>query len=124
MAFILAMEYLGIIRSASFIIFLVTVISVSMVFGVGYLLVKSGPVRLCTHDIPGTALFFVKGIMVLYFVSLLTQFGMLPTEVTKAIMMAIAIVLALAGAFSYLWEVFERSRPLPVSRTVRRPRTR
>jgi len=121
MSFIIAMEYFRIIGNVSFIILLVTVISISMVFGIGYLLVKSGPVRHCSHDIPGTALFFVKGILVLYFVSLLAEFGLLPAPITSLIMMAIATVLVLAGFFSYLWEVFERSRPLPKPQPAKRP---
>ena len=121
-AFVLAMEFLGVISSVSFTVFLVTIISVSMVFGVGYLLVMSSrPVRSCAYTIPNTTLFFVKGIMVLYFVSLLAQFGFLPGIITAIIMTLIAVIMALAGMFSYLWEVFERSRPLPKSRRFARP---
>jgi hypothetical protein len=118
-SFILALEHFGIIASVSFTIFLVTIISVSMVFGVGYLLVMSSrPVRSCAYTIPNTTLFFVKGIMVLYFVSLLAQFGFLPGSITAIIMTLIALIMTLAGMFSYLWEVFERSRPLPKPRRI------
>jgi len=122
-SFILLVEYFEIIRNVPFIIYLITVVSISMVFGVGYLLaVKNGPVRQCSYNIHNTALFFVKGIIVIYFVSLLAEFGFLPENITSAIMAVIAAVLILAGVFSYIYEVFERSRPVPGKAPAPRPR--
>lgn len=123
MAFILAIEYFKIITDIGLIIFLVTIISISMVFGVGYLLVmKSRPVRSVGFDIPNTVLFFVKGIMVLYFVSMLAQFTILPERITSLLMLVIAGILVLVGVASYIYEVLERSRPLPKAKI--RPKTR
>jgi hypothetical protein len=125
MGFILAMEWLGIITDIGLIIFLVTVVSISMVFGVGYLLVmKTRPVRTTGFDIPNTVLFFVKGIMVLFFVSMLAEFDILPDRITSLLMLIIAGILVLAGVLSYLYEVLERSRPLPKRRPISRPKTR
>jgi hypothetical protein len=125
MGFILAMEWLGIISDISLIIFLVSVVSISMVFGVGYLLVmKTRPIRTTGFDIPNTVLFFVKGIMVLFFVSMLAQFGILPDRITSILMLIIAGILVLAGVLSYLYEVLERSRPLSKRRPASRPKTR
>jgi hypothetical protein len=119
------MEWLGIISDISLIIFLVSVVSISMVFGVGYLLVmKTRPIRTTGFDIPNTVLFFVKGIMVLFFVSMLAQFGILPDRITSILMLIIAGILVLAGVLSYLYEVLERSRPLSKRRPSSRPKTR
>jgi len=125
MAFVLAMWHFNVITHIPFIIFLVTVVSISMVFGVGYLLVMdSRPIRASTFDIPNTVLFFVKGIMVLYFVSLIGQFELLPERMTSMLMLAISTILVVAGVASYLWEVFERSSPLPKPKIASKPRTR
>lgn len=125
MAFILAMEWFGIITDIALIIFLVSIVSISMVFGVGYLLVmKTRPIRTTGFDIPNTVLFFVKGIMVLFFISMLAEFGILPDRITSVLMLIIAGILVLAGVLSYLYEVLERSRPLSKRRPVSRPKTR
>jgi hypothetical protein len=125
MAFILGMEWVGIITDIGLIIFLVSIVSISMVFGVGYLLVmKTRPVRTTGFDIPNTVLFFVKGLMVLFFVSLLAEFDILPDRITSILMLIIAGILVLAGVLSYLYEVLERSRPLSKRRPVSRPKTR
>ncbi len=113
MGFILLLEFLGIIDNVSLIIFTVTVISLSMLFGVGYLLVTySRPVRMSRFDIPNTVLFFVKGGLVLYFVSLLGHFRLLPLNITSFLITAIAIVLMIIGVVSYLHEVIQRSTPV------------
>lgn len=125
MSFILAMEWVGIITDIGMIIFLVSVVSITMVFGVGYLLVmRTRPIRSTNFDIPNTVLFFVKGIMVLFFVSMLAQFDILPDRITSILLLIIAGILALAGMLSYLYEVMERSRPLPKRRPVSRPKIR
>lgn len=116
MGFILALHYLGLMASIPFTVFLVTVVSVAMVFGVGYLLLmESRPVRASSVTIPDTVLFFAKGALLLYFVSLLAGFGLAPAAVTSVIMLLIAAVMVIAGAASYVYEVIERARP------VRRP---
>jgi len=124
-SFILAMEYFGIINDVALIIFLVTMVSISMIFGVGYLLVvKTGPVRHCSFDIPNTVLFFVKGMLVLFFVSLLAEFAILPVGIVSLAMLMIAGILVSAGVVSYIFEVFERSRPIPKRKPQSRPRIR
>jgi hypothetical protein len=122
-AFIFLMAHFEIITHVSFLIFLITVVSISMVFGIGYMLVMTGrPVRASKFDLPNTVLFFVKGILVLYFVSLLAEFGILPARITSIIMIGVAGIMVLIGVASYVFEVLDRSRPLPVRR--QRPRTR
>ncbi len=117
--FILALEFFGIVSNIGVIIFCITVISISMVFGIGYLLAMvSGPVRANDFDIPNTVLFFVKGIMIIYFVSLLGQFNILPTRITSMLILIIAGILMLVGVLSYVYEVLQRSRPLPKRRKV------
>ena len=123
--FLLMLEYFQIFTNVGIIIFLVTITSISMVFGVGYLLVaRSRPVRATKFDIPNTVLFFVKGIMVIYFVSLLAEFGILPTQITSIIIFAMTGILMLIGVLSYVYEVLQRSRPLPKSRVARRKASR
>ena len=120
MGFVLLLEFLGIIDNVSLIIFTVTVISLSMLFGVGYLLVTySRPVRMSRFDIPNTVLFFVKGGLVLYFVSLLGHFRLLPLNITSLLITAIAIVLMIIGVVSYLHEVIQRSTPISRKRPFR-----
>ena len=117
--FILALEFFGIVSNIGVIIFCITVISISMVFGIGYLLAMvSGPVRANDFDIPNTVLFFVKGIMIIYFVSLLGLFNILPTRITSMLILIIAGILMLVGVLSYVYEVLQRSRPLPKRRKV------
>jgi hypothetical protein len=60
-------------------------------------------------------LIFVKGALVLYFVSLVGSFGFLPLEITGLLMTVVTSMLVIFGVVSYLFEVFERATP------VRRP---
>ena len=125
--FLLALEFLGVFTNIGIIILLVTVTSISMVFGVGYLLVMaSRPVRASSFGIPNTVLMFAKGSMVMYFVSLLAQFGIMPRPITSLLILAIASILMLVGVLSYVYEVIQRSRPLPKRRrqVAYRPRAR
>ena len=123
--FLLALELFEIFTNVGIIIFLVTITSISMVFGIGYLLVmRSRPVRAISFDIPNTVLFFVKGILVIYFVSLLAEFHILPIQITSIIILIMAGILMLVGVLSYVYEVLHRSRPLPKKRRVSRPRVR
>ena len=113
-AFVLLLEFFGIINEVSFIIFIVTIVSISMLFGVGYLLVTySKPVRASSLDIPNTVLLFVKGGLVIYFISLVSYFQILPKEITSLLITFTALVLMLIGVLSYLYEVIQRSRPFP-----------
>lgn len=115
--FFLVLESLGIFTNIGVIIFLVTVTSIAMVFGVGFLLVmKSRPVRASNMDIPNTVLLFVKGILLIYFVSLLAEFNILPARITSVLIFIMASLLMLAGLLSYVYEVLQRSRPLPKRR--------
>ncbi len=117
--FLLAIEMLGIFRNIGILVFLITITSISMVFGIGYLLVmRNRPVRATSFDIPNTVLFFVKGMMVIYFVSLLTQFDMLPAQITSILIFIMASTLMLVGVLSYIYEVLQRSRPLPKRRKI------
>jgi hypothetical protein len=123
--FVLMLEYFDLLNHTSLIIFTVTVVSLAMMFGVGYLLVTySRPVRASSMDIPNTVLFFVKGGIVLYFVSLLGYFQILPIEITSILLTITSFVLLLVGVLSYLWEVVQRSRRLPRPRKVPRYRVR
>ena len=125
MGFLLALEFFGIFTDVSIIIFLVTVTSISMVFGIGYLLVmKSRPVRATKFDIPNTVIFFVKGILVIYFVSLLAEFNILPIQITSILILIMASILMLVGVLSYVYEVLQRSRPLPRKRRTSRHKAR
>ena len=119
--FLLAVEMLGIFTNIGIIIFLITITSISMVFGIGYLLVmRNRPVRATSFDIPNTVIFFVKGILVIYFVSLLAEFRILPIQITSIIIFAMTGILMLIGVLSYVYEILQRSRPLPKRRVVRR----
>ncbi len=111
--FIFLMAHFGIITYMPLVIFLITIVSISMVFGIGYMLVLSGkPVRSSNFDVPNTVLFFVKGMFVLYFESLLAEFGMLPDDIISMVMFGTAGILVLAGVASYIYEVMDRSRPV------------
>ena len=117
--FLLAIDMFGIFTNIGILVFLITVTSISMVFGIGYLLVmRSRPVRATSFDIPNTVLFFVKGMMIIYFVSLLAQFGILPFQITSILIFMIVSILMLVGVLSYVYEVLQRSRPLPKKRKV------
>jgi hypothetical protein len=127
--FLLILESTGIFTNIGVIIFLVTITSISMVFGIGYLLVmRSRPVRASNMDIPNTVLLFVKGILMIYFVSLLTQFNILPARITSVLIFIMAGSLMIIGVLSYIFEVMQRSRPLPkrfrFKATRSRPRVR
>ncbi|KYK28604.1 MAG: hypothetical protein AYK23_00005 [Candidatus Proteinoplasmatales archaeon SG8-5] len=123
--FVLMLEYFDLLNNTSLIIFMVTVISLAMVFGVGYLLITySGPVRASSMDIPNTVLFFVKGGIVLYFISLLGYFHILPNQITSILLTVTAFILMMVGVLSYIWEVVQRSRRLPRPKRVPRYRVR
>lgn len=113
MAFILLIYMTGLIGGAGAAIFAVTVVSISMMFGVGYLLMNPGkPVRKANCDIPNTVLVYVKGALILYFVSLLGNFQLLPLEITGLLMTGVAFVLVIFGMASFVLEVFERATPV------------
>jgi hypothetical protein len=123
--FVLMLEYFDLLNHTSLIIFMVTVISLAMLFGVGYLLVTySRPVRASSMDIPNTVLFFVKGGIVLYFISLLGYFHILPIQITSILLTVTSFVLMMVGVLSYIWEVVQRSRRLPRPKRVPRYRVR
>ncbi len=125
MGFILGLEKFGFFNNTSVIIFCITVISISMVFGVGYMLaMKSGPVRAGSFDVPSTALFFVKGSMILYFVTLIGEFGILPQAIVSTVILLVASVLILIGVLSYVYEVVNRTRPVPKRKCRDRPTAR
>lgn len=121
MAFIVLVFLSGTITHTGLIIFSVTAVSIGMLFGVGILFMRpSRPVRKSSVDIPNTVLVFVKGAIVLYFVSLLGSFGILPPEIAGLLVTGTAFVLVIFGLVSYLLEVFERAVPV----TPRSPRQR
>ena len=112
-AFIILVSLTGLIKDLSIIIFAVTIVSISMLFGIGFLLMSPlRPVRKSNCDIPNTVLVFVKGALVLYFISLLGNFGTLPKEITALLMTGVAFVLVMFGVVSYVFEVFERAAPV------------
>ncbi|MBA3046460.1 MAG: hypothetical protein KKH41_02815 [Candidatus Thermoplasmatota archaeon] len=120
-AFILAMAYFNAITYIPLLIFLISTVSISMVFGMGYLLVmRTRPVRTSRFTIPNTVLFFVKGMMVLYFISMLAEFRILPDRITSYLILGLAGIMVLVGVGSYVLEVFERSRPIPKRKAVSR----
>ncbi len=120
---LVALWYFDLIQNLGLIIFSITTVSISMIFGVGYLLINlTRPVRRGNCDIPNTALIFVKGAMVIYFISLLGTFDLLPLEITGLLMTGVAFALALFGTLSYILEVFERVTP--VKKTIRRQASR
>ncbi len=105
------------------IIFGITTVSISMLFGVGYLLINmSRPVRSSNCDIPNTVLIFVKGALVIYFISLLGTFGIVPMEITGLLMTGVAFALALFGMLSYILEIFERVTPIKRPKPARSDR--
>lgn len=109
---LVALWHFDLIQNIGLIIFAITTVSISMIFGVGYLLINlSRPVRRGNCDIPNTVLIFVKGALVIYFISLLGTFDMLPMEITGLLMTGVAFALALFGTLSYILEVFERVTP-------------
>lgn len=121
--FLLVVEMLGFFTNIGILVFLITITSISMVFGVGYLLImKSRPVRASNMDIPNTVLLFVKGILMIYFISLLTQFNILPVRITSVLIFLMVSIIMLIGVLSYVYEVLQRSRPLP--KNMPRPRVR
>ena len=125
MGFVLALEILNIFANVGVIIFLMFVLSITMMFGVGYLLAfHSGPVRKNSYNIPNTVLFFVKGSMILYFVTLIGQFGLLPIPVTSLLILMIAGLMVLIGTLSYVLEVIQRATPVPKRKRAIRPRAR
>jgi len=109
---LVALWHFDLIQDLGVIIFAITTVSISMIFGVGYLLINlNRPVRRGNCDIPNTVLIFVKGALVIYFISLLGTFDMLPMEITGLLMTGVAFALALFGTLSYILEVFERVTP-------------
>ncbi len=121
---LVALWHFDLVQNLGLIIFAITTVSISMIFGVGYLLINlNRPVRRGNCDIPNTVLIFVKGALVIYFISLLGTFDMLPMEITGLLMTGVAFALALFGTLSYILEVFERVTPVkrPARRRITRP---
>ena len=109
------------IDNLGLVIFSITVVSISMLFGVGYLLLNSSsPVRSGNVDIPNTVLIFVKGALVMYFISLLGTFSIVSLEITGLLMTLVAFGLALFGTVSYVLEIFARTTPVKRPRLVRK----
>ena len=113
MAFIILIFMTGLLGSVSTVIFAVTIVSISMMFGIGYLLINPDkPVRKANCDIPNTVLVYVKGALILYFISLLGNFQVLSLEIIELLMTGVAFVLVIFGMVSYVLEVFERATPV------------
>jgi chromate transport protein ChrA len=112
--FILLVEHFGIIKNLGAIIFSVTIVSISMMFGISYLLMMhSRPVRKSVADIPTTILFFVIGSMMMYFVALASEFEFISKITASVLLTSTALVLVIIGVASYVYEVLQRSRPPP-----------
>ena len=111
--FIFLLDFFGVLNHLGVIIFSITIMSISMMFGVSYLLMMSSrPVRKNPADIPVTLLFFAAGSLAMYFVSLAAEFGVIMEEFAAIALAAMAMVMVTVGVASYIFEVMHRSRPL------------
>jgi hypothetical protein len=110
--FILLLEHFGIMKNISAIIFAITIVSISMMFGISYLLMMhSRPVRKSVADIPTTIMLFAMGSMVIYFIALASEFGFVSVITASILLTSTALVLVIIGVASYVYEVLQRSRP-------------
>ncbi|MEW5936853.1 MAG: hypothetical protein AB1665_03420 [Candidatus Thermoplasmatota archaeon] len=122
-AALILMHHLRLLDPAALTIFLVTAVSIAMLFGVGYLLVAARrPIKKGGMDIPGVLIVYVCGSLVMYFVSLLADHGFLPLPLAALLLTGIALALALFGVGTYLLDVLAKSFPAPSRAAVRRPR--
>lgn len=124
-AALMLMHGLHLLDSASLIIFLVTCVSIAMLFGVGYLLVAARrPIKKGGMDIPGVLIVYVCGSLVMYFVSLLANHCYIPLPLAAILLTGIALALALFGVTAYVFDVLAKSFPVHMhcSAVVRRSR--
>ena len=123
-ASVMALHIAGFLPDRSLAIFLVSMTSIAMVFGIGHLLVAAKrPLRRATLDIPSMIILYAGGGFVMYFVSLLAERGILGETSAFILLAACSLALSFAGVGGYIAEIARNvkctlERP-PKRRTVR-----
>ena len=105
-ASIMALHVAGFLQDRSLAIFLVSMTSIAMVFGIGHLLVAAKrPLKKATLDMPSMIILYAGGGFVMYFVSLLAERGILRETSAFILLAACSLALAFAGVGGYVAEI-------------------
>ena len=103
-ASIIALHAAGCLPSVPLAIFLVSVTSISMMFGIGHLLVGAKrPLRKTPLDIPAMAVVYASGGLVMYFITLLAEEGLIADPFV--LLTACAFALVIIGVVGYVLEI-------------------
>lgn len=105
-ASIIALHAAGCLPSRPLAIFLVSMTSIAMVFGIGHLLVAAKrPLRKTPLDMPAMIILYAGGGFVIYFVSLLAERGLLRESSAFVLLAGCSLALAFAGVGGYVLEI-------------------
>jgi hypothetical protein len=111
MASTAALHAAGFLPSRSLAIFLVSMTSIAMMFGIGHLLVAAKrPLKKAPLDMPSMIILYVGGALVMYFVSLLADAGIIREPSALALLAGCSVALSLAGVGGYLIEIASNVR--------------
>ncbi|MFH0815212.1 MAG: hypothetical protein V1934_00105 [Methanobacteriota archaeon] len=105
-ASIVALQVFGFLPDRSLAIFLVSMTSIAMVFGIGHLLVAAKrPLKKASLDMPSMIILYAGGGFVMYFVSLLAERGILRETPAFILLAACSLALSFAGIGGYISEI-------------------
>ena len=105
-ASIIALHLAGFLPDIGLAIFLVSMTSIAMVFGIGHLLVAAKrPIKKAALDVPTMIILYAGGSFVMYFVSLLAERGILRETSAFILLAACSLALAFAGVGGYMVEI-------------------
>ncbi len=104
LASIVALHAAGCLPSRPLAIFLVSVTSISMMFGIGHLLVAAKrPLKKTPLDVPAMTVIYAGGGLAMYSISLLAERGLIHDSFI--LLTACAFAIAIVGVVGYLLEI-------------------
>jgi hypothetical protein len=97
---------LGFFPGRGLAIFLISMTSIAMIFGIGHLLVAARrPIRKAPMDVPSTIILYAGGAVVMYFVTLLVDQGYLEGRAAGVILAGCSLALAFVATGGFLAEI-------------------
>jgi len=111
----------GFLPNRGLAIFLISMTSIAMLFGIGHLFVAGRrPIKKASMDVPSMLMLYVGGTFVMYFITLLTDQGILNGQAAFVLLAACSLGLVFAAVGSFLVEIASNLKctiePLPKSR--------
>jgi hypothetical protein len=111
MVSVVCLHVVGYLQSRPAAIFLVSMTSIAMMFGVGHLLVAAKrPLKKAPMDIPSIVMIYAGGGLVMYFVSLMAERGIILDSTAFLLLASCSVAVSIVGIGSYLVEIASNVR--------------